>query len=179
VPGLLQTEEYARAIFRTRLKTTDEEIDELVAARLKRQEILARDDPPMLWIVLDEAVLRRQVGGQHVICEQINRMVQAARQPTMVIEVVPASAGAYLGLLGAFAIADFEDGPSVGYQDGAVRGQPVEEPQDVAALDLIWDTLRGIRCHGRRLWLYWRKRRNHGRQPRDVAQGQLQRQRRR
>jgi transcriptional regulator with XRE-family HTH domain len=143
VPGLLQTEEYARAIFRTRLKTTEEEIDELVAARLKRQEILTRDDPPMLWIVIDEAVLRRQVGGRHVMCEQVNRLVLAARRPTIVIEVIPASVGAYLGLLGAFAIAEFEDAPSVGYQDGAVCGQPVEEPEDVAALDLIWDTVRG------------------------------------
>jgi transcriptional regulator with XRE-family HTH domain len=143
VPGLLQTEEYARAIFRTRLKTTDEEIDELVAARLKRQEILARDDPPMLWIVLDEAVLRRQVGGRHVMLEQVNRLVQAARQPTIVIEVVPASVGAYLGLLGAFAIADFEDAPNVGYQEGAAGGQLVEESEDVGALDLIWDTVRG------------------------------------
>jgi transcriptional regulator with XRE-family HTH domain len=143
VPGLLQTEEYARAIFRTRLKITDEEIDEMVAARLRRQEILTRDDRPMLWVIVDEAVLRRQVGGRHVMCEQVNRLVETARKPNVVIEVVPSSVGAYLGLLGAFALADFEDAPSVGYQEGAAGGQLVEEPEDVAALDLIWDTVRG------------------------------------
>jgi hypothetical protein len=59
-----------------------------------------------------------------------------------VIEVVPQSVGAYLGLLGAFIIADFNGVPSVGYQDGALCGHPVEEPEDVEALGLIWDTLR-------------------------------------
>ncbi len=75
--------------------------------------------------------------------EQVNRLVEAARQPHIVIEVIPASVGAHEGLAGGFGIADFEDAPSVGYQEGAVRGQPVEEPKDVTSLDLTWDTLRG------------------------------------
>lgn len=143
VPGLLQTGDYARAIFRTRLMTSDDEIVELVGARLRRQEVLTGDNPPMLWVVVDEGVLRRHVGGRHVMCEQVNRLVEVAKRPNAMLEVVPAGVGAYLGLLGAFAIADFVDAPSVGYQDGAVCGQPVEAPKDVAALDLTWDTLRG------------------------------------
>lgn len=143
VPGLLQTEDYARAIFATRFRTTSDEIDEQVAARLKRQEILARDDPPALRIILDEWVLRRPVGGRHVMLEQVNRLIEAAKQPHVVIEIIPASAGAHEGVTGAFAIAEFQDAPSVGYQEGAVRGQPVEEHEDVASLDLTWDTLRG------------------------------------
>jgi hypothetical protein len=75
--------------------------------------------------------------------EQVSRLTDAARQPHIVIEVIPAGVGAHEGVAGAFAIADFEDAPSVGYQEGAVRGQPVEEPKDVASLDLTWDTLRG------------------------------------
>ena len=143
VPGLLQTEDYARAIFRTRFGITSEEIDQAVGARLKRQEILTRDQPTALWIVLDEWVLRRPVGGRHVMVEQVSRLAETARQPHIVIEVIPAATGAHEGVAGAFAIADFEDAPSVGYQEGAVRGQPVEQPKDVASLDLTWDTLRG------------------------------------
>ncbi len=143
VPGLLQTENYARAIFRTRFRITEEEIEERVSARMKRQEILSRDHPPAVWVILDEWVLRRPVGGRQVMLEQVNRLVEAARQPHIVIEVIPASTGAHEGLAGAFAIADFEDAPSVGYQEGAVRGQPVEDRKDVAALDLTWATLRG------------------------------------
>jgi hypothetical protein len=143
VPGVLQTEDYARAIFRTRFGITSEEIEEQVAARLIRQEILTRDEPTALWVVLDELVLRRPVGGRHVMLEQVSRLAEVARQPYMVIEVIPAGTGAHTGLTGAFALADFEDAPSVGYQEGAVRGQPVEEPKDVASLDLTWDTLRG------------------------------------
>ena len=143
VPGLLQTEDYARAIFSTRFRVTADEIEELVAARMKRQEVLTRANPPALWIILDEWVLRRQVGGRHVMCEQANRLVAAAREPHVVIEVIPAGTGAHEGLAGAFAIADFEDMPSVGYQEGALRGQPVDEPKDVATLDLTWDMLRG------------------------------------
>jgi transcriptional regulator with XRE-family HTH domain len=142
VPGLLQTEDYARALFRTRLKTTDEEIDELVAARMKRQDILARNDPPMLWVVLDEGVLRRRAGGRDVMREQVGRLIDAARRPNIVIEIVPISAGAYLGMLGAFMIADFEDAPSVGYQEMVVGAQPLEAPEQIALLDFTWNTVR-------------------------------------
>jgi hypothetical protein len=108
---------------------------------MKRQEILGRENPPGLWVILDEAVLRRPVGGRHVMLEQVNRLAEAARQPHIVMEVIPASVGAHEGLAGAFAIADFDDAPSVGYQEGSPGGHPVEEPAAVAALDLTWDTL--------------------------------------
>jgi transcriptional regulator with XRE-family HTH domain len=143
VPGLLQTEEYARAVFRTRFGITDEVVQERVAARLKRQEILARDNPPALWVIVDEWVLRRPVGGPHVMLEQVNRLIEAARQPNLVIEVIRATVGAHTGLNGGgFAIADFHDTPSVAYQEGPLRGQPVRERKDVESLDLTWDTLR-------------------------------------
>lgn len=143
VPGLLQTGDYARAIFATRFRITEDEIEELVAARLKRQEVLAREYPPTFRVILDEGVLRRQVGSRHVMCEQLNRLADAARQPHVAIEVIPASASAHTGLTGAFVIADFEDAPSAGYVESALRGFPVEDPKDVAALDVTWDTLRG------------------------------------
>jgi transcriptional regulator with XRE-family HTH domain len=144
VPGLLQTEDYARAVFRTRFGITEDVVKERVAARLKRQEILLRESPPALWVIVDEWVLRRPVGGSHVMFEQVNRLIEAARQPTIVMEVIRAVVGAHTGLNGGgFAIADFEDAPSVGYQEGPLRGQPVRERKDVESLDLTWDTLRG------------------------------------
>jgi transcriptional regulator with XRE-family HTH domain len=144
VPGLLQTENYARAVFRTRFGATEEEIDERIAARLKRQEILERDQPPLLWVILDEAVLHRLVGGRHVMAEQIGRLIEAAQRPHVMIQVIPASVGAHEGAYaGGFIIADFDGAPSVAYQDTALRGQVIEAPEDVGALDLTWDTIRG------------------------------------
>lgn len=143
VPGLLQTEAYARAIIGTRFGLTIDEIEEQVAARLKRQEILAREMPPALWVVLDEWVLRRPVGGSRVMSEQTNRLIEVADRPSIVLQIISASVGAHDGTTGAFTIADFEDAASVGYQEGAGGGHPVEEPQGVALLELVWDTLRG------------------------------------
>jgi hypothetical protein len=76
VPGLLQTEDYARAVLRTQVIATDDEIDEMVKGRLDRQAVLTRDSPPMLWVILDEGVLRRPVGGKYVMREQLDRLAE-------------------------------------------------------------------------------------------------------
>jgi transcriptional regulator with XRE-family HTH domain len=142
VPGLLQTEDYARAVFRARFGITDEEIDEQVAARLKRQEILVRSEPPALWVILDESVLRRPVGGRHVMREQVRHLIEAAQCPHVSIHVISASAGAHRGLwAGAFIVADFDEAPAVGYQETACQGQLVDRREDVVALADCWDTL--------------------------------------
>jgi transcriptional regulator with XRE-family HTH domain len=143
VPGLLQTADYARAIFRTEVMIGDEEIDEQVAARLKRQDVLARSNPPMTWVVVDEGILRRQIGARHVMCEQLSRLADVARQTNVFLQVIPATVGAHRGLEGGFAIADFADTPSVGYREGAGGGAMVEGPTALAGLVRIWDTLRG------------------------------------
>jgi Domain of unknown function (DUF5753) len=144
VPGLLQTEEYARAVFRTRFGVTEEEVSEKVAARLKRQEMLERDHPPQVWIILDEPVLRRPVGGRHVMAEQVGRLARAAQRPNVRIEVIPAGAGAHEGAYaGGFGMADFEAAPSAGYQEAAAGGQVLEDPARVAVLSTAWDTLTG------------------------------------
>jgi transcriptional regulator with XRE-family HTH domain len=90
VPGLLQTEDYARALFSARFGIKDDEIDEQVAARLKRQEILAREEPPALWVILDESVLRRPVGGRSIMREQIDRLIEASRHSHVSIQVIAA-----------------------------------------------------------------------------------------
>jgi transcriptional regulator with XRE-family HTH domain len=144
VPGLLQTEDYARAVFRTRFGVTDEEVGEKVAARLKRQEILKRSHPPRLWIILDESVLRRPVGGSHVMAEQVGRLARAAQRPNVRIEIIPVTVGAHEGAYaGGFAVADFEAAPSVGYQEAAAGGQALEDAERVGILGITWDTLTG------------------------------------
>lgn len=142
VPGLLQTDMYARALFATRIGATDDEIDELVSARLKRQEVLKKSHPPTLWVILDEWVLKRPVGNQQVMLEQVNKLIESAQRPNVVLEIVPSDAGAHEGLYGGgFAIADFKDAPSIAYQESAVRGQIVQDAEDVASLMAKWTTL--------------------------------------
>jgi transcriptional regulator with XRE-family HTH domain len=143
VPGLLQTERYARAILSTRMGATEEELDEAVAGRMDRQRVLGRDHPPELWAILDEAVLRRPVGGAEIMREQLARLTEAARRPNVAIQVIPFAAGAHEGLRGgAFIVADFDDAATVAYQDAASSGQILEDAAGVQALAVTWDTLR-------------------------------------
>jgi transcriptional regulator with XRE-family HTH domain len=145
IPGILQTEDYARAVLRTRVGDTDEEIDEMVAARMARQSIFSKDKPPTVWVVLDEGVLRRPVGGKHVMREQLNRLAESARLPNVVIQIIPVSAGAHEGLRGgAFIVAEFKDHPLVAYQDTAVQGQIIDGSDDIGSLMMLWDTLRSV-----------------------------------
>jgi transcriptional regulator with XRE-family HTH domain len=144
VPGLLQTPEYARAVLRTRVNTTDDEIEDMVEARMARQPVLTRDKPPTLWAVIAEPVLRCPVGGTHVMREQLDKLVEASRLSNVIIQVVPTAQGAHEGFRGPFIIADFTDHPSVAYQDTAVRGMIVDDAADVASLMILWDTLRSV-----------------------------------
>jgi transcriptional regulator with XRE-family HTH domain len=142
VPGLLQTEDYARAVLRTQVMATDDQIEEMVKARMERQAILARDKPPMLWVILTEIVLRIPVGGARVMRDQVARLLDLGTRPNVVIQVIPASVGAHEGFRGPFTIADFAGAPSAGYQDTAVRGQVIEASEDVNALAVMWETLK-------------------------------------
>ncbi|WP_225634995.1 helix-turn-helix domain-containing protein [Streptomyces solaniscabiei] len=108
VPGLLQTPEYARAVTRAAVDGLSEErLDTLVEVRLARQDVLRADPPLELNAVLDEAVLRREVGGPGVMARQLTRLVEAARLPHVRIQVLPFSAGAHIGVTGPFVIFSF------------------------------------------------------------------------
>src|SRR5579859_1864432 len=87
VPGLQQTEGYARAVLRTQVMTTDEKIEEMVRARIARQEMLVREDPPMFWGLIDEGALRRPVGGKRVMRDQLDKLIEAAHLPNVVLQV--------------------------------------------------------------------------------------------
>jgi transcriptional regulator with XRE-family HTH domain len=143
VPGLLQTESYARTVLGTRVGLSSEDIDDLVAGRLERQTVLARKAPPMLWVILDEAVLRRPVGGRDVMAEQVRLLHEAAYRPSVRIEIIPAATGGHDGLSGAFIIADLPGQPeAAAYREGARRGQVVTGREEVSDLMTNWDTLR-------------------------------------
>ncbi|MFF9494745.1 helix-turn-helix domain-containing protein [Streptomyces flaveolus] len=108
VPGLLQTSEYARAVTRAAVDGLPEErLDTLVEVRLARQDVLRADPPLELNAVLDEAVLRREVGGPGVMARQLTRLVEAARLPHVRLQVLPFSAGAHIGVTGPFVIFSF------------------------------------------------------------------------
>ncbi|WP_275414727.1 helix-turn-helix domain-containing protein [Plantactinospora mayteni] len=141
VPGLLQTEAYARALLRD-AGTRVPDLDGVLASRIARAEVLRRDDQPCrLFAVVDETVLRRPVGGPKVMAEQLHAIVQACALPNVSVTVVPASAGAHPGLNGPLALATV-DGRNVGFLDDPLGGQVVEDPDRVAALEEVWEAIR-------------------------------------
>ncbi|MET7452822.1 helix-turn-helix transcriptional regulator [Streptomyces sp. NPDC005574] len=108
IPGLLQTPEYARAVTRAAVDGLDEErLHALVEVRLARQDVLRADPPLELSAVLDEAVLRREVGGPGVMTRQLERLVESARLPQVHVQVLPFAAGAHIGVTGPFVIFSF------------------------------------------------------------------------
>ncbi|CAK7282674.1 helix-turn-helix domain-containing protein [Streptomyces sp. RM1] len=121
VPGLLQTADYARAVTRAAVKDLDEErLDALVEVRLARQDVLRSNPPLELCAVLDEAVLRREVGGPEVMARQLERLMEAALLPQVRLQVLPFGAGAHVGLTGPFVIFSF---PSTSDLDVVVLDQ--------------------------------------------------------
>jgi DNA-binding XRE family transcriptional regulator len=142
VPGLLQTEDYARTMLQARVMLTSDELDELVAARMARQVVLTRDRPPMLWAMIDEGVLRRPVANPRIMRDQLGALAAAADQPNVVLQVVPLAAGAYDGLMGPFVLADFDDGPPAAFLETAIGGQVIEDSDGLRAVTIAWDTIR-------------------------------------
>jgi transcriptional regulator with XRE-family HTH domain len=144
VPGLLQTEDYARAVLRgAQHDATDDQIEQQVVARLARQDILARESPPRLSAVLDEGVLHRAISEPKVMHDQLMRVAEMSERPRMSIQLIPFAAGARTGLLGAFVIATLDgDGGNV-YLETATTGQVVEVPSAIREAGLIFDNLRG------------------------------------
>jgi len=143
VPGLFQTEAYARAILSTHPNTTADEVDERLHARMARQQVLTREDPPppLVWMLLDESVLRREVGGPKVMHDQLARLADAARRPNVTIQVIPLAV-AHPGLHGAFAIAETSEMPAIVYLETADDGQTTEDPDLGARMSVRFDALR-------------------------------------
>jgi transcriptional regulator with XRE-family HTH domain len=143
VPGLLQTGEYARALFRAwQPGVHDGELDDLVNGRLERQGILDKAGAPELWVVLDESVLHRLIGSAKIMRGQLEHLLDTYERPGVTIQVVPTGVGAHAGLLGAFAIASGDAPPDTLYVDTAVQGQTVIETALVRKAASVFDRLR-------------------------------------
>jgi transcriptional regulator with XRE-family HTH domain len=147
VPGLLQTEAYARAIIEaTSLNVVPAEIEERMGVRISRQDLITRStDRVQLVAVLDEAVLRRQVGGPEAMQEQIRHLIEMAELPNVVIHVLPFAVGAHAGLDGPFVLLSFPEpeDPDLVYLEQATSGLVPEEPEEVRRYTLMFGTLLG------------------------------------
>jgi transcriptional regulator with XRE-family HTH domain len=145
VPGLLQTEGYMRAILRAGLMTASQrdEIDRFVEVRKARQALLGQEPPVALWAVLDEAVLRRRVGGADVMRDQIERLIEVSDLPNVNVQVLPDDAGEHPGLEGSFMILSFtESDPDAVYLDAATGGLYIEKPEDIGRYSWVFDHVR-------------------------------------
>ena len=143
VPGLFQTEDYARVLSEAYHEATEQDVRDRVEGRMARQSILYRKDPapPRVWAVLDEQVLYREVGGPAVMLAQTERLAELARMPRITIQVVPASLP-HPGLLGAFVVAETDQPPAIVYLETASEGQTVEDPDMAESMTLKFDALR-------------------------------------
>ncbi|WP_405390721.1 helix-turn-helix transcriptional regulator [Streptomyces sp. NBC_01102] len=140
VPGILQTERYARAVLSAAFPPVSEaECDRLVVTRLDRATVL--DDPvaPVVWALLDEGVLHRTVGSAAVMAEQIRHIVRLAEQRRLRIHVVPYGVGAYQLLQSMLTLMWFEDQPPVAYSEGLHMGKLHDSPAVVTRLQSIYD----------------------------------------
>lgn len=160
ISGLLQTEEYAAEVIRAgRPEATDEEIQREVASRMSRRAILDRDTPPRFWLILDEAALRRVIGGRKVMFDQLTAVLEAAKRPRVTVQALPFRAGAHAALGGSLIL--LEGKHRTAYSEGHAAHRMITDPEEVAecahafgllqstalsvndSLDLIRDVMEG------------------------------------
>ncbi|MEH0633386.1 helix-turn-helix transcriptional regulator [Streptomyces bottropensis] len=128
VYGLLQTEEYARAVLATGMP---DDLDGLVAARMERQRILEREQPPLAWAILDEAVLHRPIGGREIMRGQLARLLEFTEHRWMRVQVLPNVAGEHASLAGSFNLLRFEEDPDVVYTEDVIAGHVTANPETI------------------------------------------------
>ncbi|MGW2116729.1 helix-turn-helix domain-containing protein [Streptomyces zhihengii] len=128
VYGLLQTEAYARAVLATGMP---DDLEGLLAARMERQRILEREQPPLAWAVLDEAVLHRPIGGRAVMREQLARLLEFRDHRWMRVQVLPNVAGEHTSLDGAFNLLRFDQDPDIIYTEDLISGHMTANPETI------------------------------------------------
>lgn len=131
VPGLLQTEEYARTFLRCQKDLSADQVEERVTARMSRQERQRSENPPLRWAIIDEAVLRRRMGSAACMYEQLASLLEQVDTPDSNIQVMPFSAGLHSLLGGALTLLTLPDGTSVAYEEGTQAGHLYEDPAAV------------------------------------------------
>ncbi|GHD57082.1 transcriptional regulator [Streptomyces mirabilis] len=141
VDGLLQTERYAWAVLGSR---SDEDLDARVAARMERQRILEREQPPVTWVVLSEAVLHQEIGGADVMREQLVHLLTMRDRRWLDVQVLPFEAGQHPGLMGSFNVLRFDGDPDIVYTEDFVQGHMTANPEAVREGALRYDQLQAI-----------------------------------
>ncbi|WP_062211152.1 helix-turn-helix transcriptional regulator [Streptomyces sp. NBRC 109706] len=141
VPGLLQTEDYARAVLRAGRPRI---LDDLVDARMDRQRILERANAPEVWVILEEGVIHREVGGPSIMRGQLERLLTFAENPAHVIQIIPREVTVHAGSGGPFVILGFQDSGDVVHVDAFPRGHLLAEPDDVKASNWAYDLLKAV-----------------------------------
>ncbi|MGA6169642.1 helix-turn-helix domain-containing protein [Streptomyces sp. NPDC012600] len=139
VYGLLQTEEYARAVLATGMP---DDLESLVAARMERQRILEREQPPLAWAILDEAVLHRPIGGHKVMRAQLGRLLEFATNRWMRIQVLPFEAGEHASLDGSFTAMRFDNDPDIIYTEDLISGHMTANPDTIREASLRYAHLQ-------------------------------------
>ncbi|MFH9753338.1 helix-turn-helix domain-containing protein [Streptomyces griseus] len=139
VYGLLQTEDYARAVLATGMP---DDLEGLLAARMERQRILERAKPPLAWAILDEAVLYRPIGGHAVMRAQLQKLLDYATHRWMRIQVLPFEAGEHASLAGSFNQLRFDDDPEIVYTEDVISGHMTANPETVREASLRYAHLQ-------------------------------------
>lgn len=145
VSGLLQTEDYARAIMRSAPEVPpEEEMERRVAIRMKRQERLTGDDPLKMWVIFNEAVLRREVGGPITMCQQLQRLIEASDLNNVTLQILPFRSGAHPAMYGSFVMLDFPkpSDPDVVYVEYWQGSLYLEDPSEVEGYTTLFHHLR-------------------------------------
>ncbi|GJF21341.1 MULTISPECIES: helix-turn-helix domain-containing protein [Streptomyces] len=143
VPGLLQTPEHARALLESwQPAYSPEDLERRVAARMARRAIYDRCPAPALSFVLEEATLRRRVGGTMVRRQQFERLLEVGHLNNVTLQVMPMDSGPHSGMSGRIEVLKFEDGTAVGRSDGAFNGRPTHDPRQLRILELRYGTIR-------------------------------------
>jgi transcriptional regulator with XRE-family HTH domain len=143
IPGLLQTEDYVRAVVGGALDESPEEAELRVALRMQRQALLDHPGPPRLWAVIDEAALWRPVGGPKVMRAQVERLIDATTLPNVTLQVLPFGAGAHPAMVGAFSILRFADAelPDVVYLEHLTNAVYLDKREDVQRYLGVMETI--------------------------------------
>jgi transcriptional regulator with XRE-family HTH domain len=147
IPGLLQTEDYARAVIGAGLPgARPEDIEPRVEVRMQRQDVLRNDSPLELWAIVDEAALRRQAGGPAVMQAQLRHLLDAVKLPNITLQVIPFSVGAHAGMPGSFVFMQFAEAtiPYVIYLDSMAGDLFLEAEADVRRYRLAFEHLRAV-----------------------------------
>ncbi|MET9964083.1 helix-turn-helix transcriptional regulator [Streptomyces sp. NPDC006326] len=139
VYGLLQAEGYARAVLGSR---GSRDLDAKLAARMDRQRILDRENPPLVWVVMTEAALHQEIGGREVMRQQLAHLLDLQSREWVQVQILPFTAGAHAGLIGQFNLLRFGDGHDLVYTEDFIQGHMTANPQAFREGSLRYDLLR-------------------------------------